>query len=111
MISSVATAEATLELSHDLEGIRRELLTRFSDLGQFEGFLLGEQTSWDDQTNPVVRVIALHNVAARVSLTSKPPTASCGSRCRTAAGKTGTSIISSKGVFPSHPLKTSGSNP
>jgi hypothetical protein len=50
MIPSVATAEALLELTHDLERIRRDLQARFTDMGQFEDCLLSEQTHWDDQS-------------------------------------------------------------
>lgn len=71
MIASVPPEHATVELSHDFDTLQQSLEAFFSDVGQFEDFLLGEQTSWDDQTNPVVRVIALHKVEARVSLTSE----------------------------------------
>ena len=70
MIPTVATADALLELTHDLERIRSDLEARFVNLGHFEAFLMSEQTTWDEP-NLVRRVIALHNVEARVSLTSE----------------------------------------
>lgn len=70
MIAAVPAAHATLELSQDFDTLQQSFVAFFSDLGQFEGFLKEQQRTWDDP-DIVRRVIALHNVKVRVSLTSE----------------------------------------
>ena len=70
MIAAVPAAHATLELSHDFDTLQQSLEAFFSDPGQFEGFLKEQQRTWDDP-GTVVRVIATHNVTARLGLTTE----------------------------------------
>lgn len=65
MIASVPPEHATVKLSQDFDTLQQALEARFTDLGQFEGYLKAQQQTWDDP------VIALHNVEARVSLSSE----------------------------------------